>query len=146
MALDFGSSQWISWAWNCIIYSVGYRVIDCRRTWWRYQMETFSALPVPGEFPAQRSVTQSFDVFFDMRLNKRLIKQSWGWWFETQSRPSRSHSNELFSNHNFSCWWPGVVFFHLCNVFLDPQFMIMIREVPAVSRLFTPTLTWHPNV
>ena len=30
----------------------------------------------PGEFPAQRPVTWSFDVFFDMRLNKRLSKQS----------------------------------------------------------------------
>ena len=46
------------------------------KTWWRYQMETFSALlalctensPVTGEFPAQRPVTQSFDVFFDLRL------------------------------------------------------------------------------
>ena len=56
-------------------------------------METFSALltiyagnlPVTGEFPAQRPVTRSFDVFFGLRLNKRLSKQSWGWWFETQS-------------------------------------------------------------
>ena len=39
----------------------------------------------PGEFPAQRPVTRSFDVFFDLRLNKRLSKQSRGWWFETQS-------------------------------------------------------------
>ena len=39
-------------------------------------METFSALlaicagnsPVSGEFPAQRPVTQSFDVFFDVRV------------------------------------------------------------------------------
>ena len=37
----------------------------------------------PGEFPAQWPVTRSFDVFFDLRLNKRLSKQSWGWWFET---------------------------------------------------------------
>ena len=37
----------------------------------------------PGEFPAQRPVTRSFDVFFDLRPNKRLSKQSWGWWFET---------------------------------------------------------------
>ena len=52
--------------------------------WWRHQMETFSALPaicarnspVPGEFPTQRPVTRSFDVFFDLRLNKRLSKQS----------------------------------------------------------------------
>ena len=32
---------------------------------------------------SQRPVTRSFDVFFDLRLNKRLSKQSWGWWFET---------------------------------------------------------------
>ena len=46
-------------------------------------MEIFSALlaicvgnsPVPGEFPAQRPVTQSFDVFFDLHMNKRLSKQ-----------------------------------------------------------------------
>ena len=64
-------------------------------SWWRHQMETFSALlaicagnsPVPGEFPAQRPVTQSFDVFFDLRLNKRMKKQSLGWWFETLSCP-----------------------------------------------------------
>ena len=37
----------------------------------------------PGEFLTQRPVTRSFDVFFDLRLNKRLSKQPWGWWFET---------------------------------------------------------------
>ena len=71
-------------------------------TWWRHQMETFSALlaicagnsPVPGEFPAQRPVTRSFDVFFDLRLNKRLRKQSWGWWFETQSCPLWRQCND----------------------------------------------------
>ena len=39
----------------------------------------------PGEFPAQRPVTRSFDVFFDLRLNKRLSEQPWGWWFEMPS-------------------------------------------------------------
>ena len=39
----------------------------------------------PGEFPTQRPVTRSFDVFFDLRLNKRLSKQPWDWWFETPS-------------------------------------------------------------
>ena len=43
--------------------------------------------PVSGEFPAQRPVTRSFDVFFDLRLIKGLIEQSWGWWFDTLSRP-----------------------------------------------------------
>ena len=39
----------------------------------------------PGESPTQRPVTRSFDVFFHLRLNKRLRKQPWGWWFETPS-------------------------------------------------------------
>ena len=39
----------------------------------------------PSEFPTQSPVTRSFDVCFDLRLNKRLSKQSWGWWFETLS-------------------------------------------------------------
>ena len=54
-----------------------------KKTWWLHQMETFSTLlalcagnsPVTHEFPAQWPVTQSFDVFFDLRVNKRLIKQ-----------------------------------------------------------------------
>ena len=66
-------------------------------------METFSALlvicagnsPVPGEFPAQRPMTRSFVVFFDLRLNKRLSKQSWCWWFQTLSRPLWRHSNDI---------------------------------------------------
>ena len=47
-----------------------------------------------GEFPTQRPVTRSFDVYFDLRPNKRLSKKSWGWWFETQSRPLWRHLNE----------------------------------------------------
>ena len=50
---------------------------------------------VPGEFPTQRPVTRSFDVFFDLRLNKRLSKQSWDWWFETLSRPLWRHCNDF---------------------------------------------------
>ena len=58
-------------------------------------MEAFSSLLsicagnslVPGEFPAQRPVTRSFDVFFDLRPNNRRSKQWWGWWFETLSCP-----------------------------------------------------------
>ena len=64
-------------------------------TWWRHQMETFSASlaicagnsPVTGEFPAQRPVTRRFYVFFDMCLNKRLSKQPRGWSFGTPCAP-----------------------------------------------------------
>ena len=49
--------------------------------WWRHQREIFFALlatcagnsPVSGEFPAQRPVTRSFDVFFDLRLNEGWV-------------------------------------------------------------------------
>ena len=47
----------------------------------------------PGEFPTQRPVTRSFDVFFDLRLNKRLSKQPWCWWFETPSWSLWRHCN-----------------------------------------------------
>ena len=48
----------------------------------------------------QGPVTRSFDVFFDMCLNKRLNKQSWGWWFETPSRPLWCHCNEANCSSN----------------------------------------------
>ena len=91
-------------------------------SWWRHQMETFSALlaicagnsPVPGEFPAQRPVTRSFDVLFDLRLNKRLSKQSWGWWFETLSRPLWRHynGNQTFLHLEWVLWCAYWIVFH----------------------------------
>ena len=69
-------------------------------------METFSALlatsvgnsSVTSEFPAQRPVTQSFDVSFDQHLNKWLSKQLWGWWFEMPSCPLWCHCNVVCGN------------------------------------------------
>ena len=85
-------------AWH--IWIIGLRRADT--TWWRHQMETFSALlalcarnsPVTGEFPAQRPVTQSSDIFFDPRLNRWLSKQSWGQWSETPWSSLWRHCNE----------------------------------------------------
>ena len=51
--------------------------------------------PVTGEFPSHGPVTRSFDVFFDLRLNKRLSKQSRSWWFETPSCPLWRHCNDV---------------------------------------------------
>ena len=83
-----------------------YAMTSYRNAWWRHQMDTFSALlaicagnsPVPGEFPAQRPVTRSFDVFFDLHPNKRLSKQWWGWWFETPPCPLRRHRNGFMTH------------------------------------------------
>ena len=55
--------------------------------------------PLWGEFtghrwiPSQRPVTQSFDVFFDLRLNKRPSKQWRRRWYETTSRSLWRHCN-----------------------------------------------------
>ena len=77
-------------------------VVNLPESWWRHQMETFSALLaicarnslVSGEVPAQRPVTRSFDGLFDLRVNIRLSKQSWGWLCETPSRPLWRHCSD----------------------------------------------------
>ena len=60
--------------------------------------------PVTGELPSQRPVTRSFDVFFDLRINKRLSKQSWGWWFGTPSRPLWRPCNDIAKCWNANYW------------------------------------------
>ena len=70
-------------------------------TWWRHQMEIFSALlalyegnpPLTGGLPSQRPVTRSFYTFFDLHLNKRLNKQSRLQWTETPLRSLWRHCN-----------------------------------------------------
>ena len=57
--------------------------------YWPYLCGEFT-----GQFPAQRPVTRSFDVFLDLHPNKRLNKQSWSWWFETPSRSLWRHCND----------------------------------------------------
>ena len=90
-------------------------ILDNSISWWRHQMETFSALlaicagnsPVPGELIAQRPVARSFHVFFDLQPNERLSKQSWAWWFDAPSRPLWCHSNGLLmvpSQCQGWCW------------------------------------------
>ena len=105
---------------------------------WRHQIEIFSALlaicagnsPVPGELTPQRPVMRSFDVFFDLRLNIRLSKQSWGWWFETLSRPINylwCHSNSFLSLDgllwSFACASLQKVYGWEINFYCDVQFL-----------------------
>ena len=70
--------------------------------------------PVPGEFPTQRPVTQSFNVTFDLHPNKALSKQSWAWWFETLSCSLWRHCNARIWQKPYQdcwstyCWFPFV--------------------------------------
>ena len=52
-----------------------------------------------GEFTAQRPMTRSFDVSFDLRLKKRLSKQSRGRLFEMPSRSLWRHCNVVLARH-----------------------------------------------
>ena len=94
----------ISVSWQISLRPVRKIASKWWHSWWRHQMEIFSALlaicagnsPVTGEFPTQRPVTRSFDVYFDLRPKERLSKQWWGWWFETLSRSLWRHRNVSF--------------------------------------------------
>ena len=77
------------------VYTISDR-IWCNKqvnTWLLHQMETIPALmslcegnpSVTGGFPSQRPVKRSFDVLFDLSLNKRFSTQSRCRWFETPS-------------------------------------------------------------
>ena len=101
------------------VTSAGATIIYCGDFYprWSHQMETFSALltlcagisPVSDEFPTHRPVARSFDVFFDLRLNKRLSKQSWDWWVETPLHPLWRHCNAEVE------WLDTVKHRHGCN-------------------------------
>ena len=70
-------------------------------SWWRHQMETFSTFlalcvgnsPFTSEFRSQRPLSQNFVVLLDLRLNKRLSKQSRRWWFGAPSHSLWRHGN-----------------------------------------------------
>ena len=107
--------------------------------WWRHQMEIFSLLlaicagnsPVPCEFPTQRPVTRSFDVFFDLCLNKRVRKQSWGWWFEMLSRPLWHHCN-VYSSQSMNSTW---IDWHATR-WLSPHVLVsQVRPVICMNSL-----------
>ena len=90
-----------------------------------------------GEFtgyrwiPAQRPVTRSFDVFFDLRLNKRLNKQSRGWWFETPSSPLWRHCNDNRINSSFLGGQHRLSMIQVFN-----HGLLVLTENPAWRRVF----------
>ena len=122
-------------------------------------METFSALlaicagnsPVTGEFHAQRPVTRSFDVFFDLRPNKRLSKQWWGWWFETPSCPLWGHCNaENLFNIGPGCrikhlkLQPNTVFYSMCSKKTNIMHKLLIAATRKIENfLFTIVQLWN---
>ena len=101
-------------------------------------METFSALlavcarnsTVTSEFPVQRPVARSFDILFDLRLNRRLSKPSWGWWFESPSGPLWRHCNGA------ACLDPYK--FIICRACIIPDFYIFHIVCSEAEYTFFP--------
>ena len=101
----------------------------------------------PGEFPTQRPVTRSFDVFFDLRLNKPLSKQPWGWWFETISRSLWRHRNayDISSKQSIKLlvithrrWW--------CSLVNQYVFRFWTKSFPYFSLYCTRVIIWLHDI
>ena len=118
-------------------------------TWWRQQMEIFPAslaIFVIWQIPAQRLVTRSLGVFFDLRLNKRLNKQSQGWWFETLSCPLWRHCNVtlMFGVSQLS-GYPSSMCYCLASDFRSFVTDNCVGRVQC-NKKWNPDLTWNISV
>ena len=82
--------RWWWWRWDCGVREV--MMTSSNGNIFRVTGHLCGNSPVTGEFPAQKLVTRSFDVFY-LRLNERVSTQSWDWWFETPSRSLWRHCN-----------------------------------------------------
>ena len=77
---------------------------------------------------------RSFNVFFDLRPNKRLSKQWWGWWFETQSCPLWRQCNAILIFHSIPQHWNAID----CSDFLSgkaPIFILHTVNIMAADDL-----------
>ena len=132
---ELGPHSVRQWVAACMLVSHYLKLVDwplgakfneiwMKITWWCHQIETFlrnwpcaGNSTVTSEFPTQRTVTGSFYVFFDLHLNKRLSKQSWGWWFESPSHPLWRHCNgfilltkNVYDNELLDVLWTVIPF------------------------------------
>ena len=99
-------------------------------------MEAFSALlaicagnsPVPGEFPKQRPVTRGFDVYFDLRPNKRWVnKREAG-----DLRHNRAH-------------YDVIVMDMICHVTIHKKLMFLFAE-RMVAGFLASVLIWYADI
>ena len=100
-----------------------------------------------GQFPAQRQMTRSFDVFFVLGLNKRLNKQSRRRWFETPSRSSWRHRNDTLvdgSNPLYgSVSTRKQIEMHICHRFNKPSTNIKIKIYSPTRKPYKHTAVWN---
>ena len=101
---------------------------------WKHFPRCWPYVHMCGEFNAQRPVTWSFDISFDLHLNKRLSQQWWGWWFEMSLHPLWRHCKGHYHNNHLVCthsdnWAPMIMnhfikFYYFMRYKLQNQFQI----------------------
>ena len=100
--------------------------------------------PLCGEFtghrwiPLTKASAASFDVFFDRHLNKRLNKQSWGWWIETPSRPLWRHCNDWTTTKQ-EISWPAPV---PLTMLIIPVVMFIIDTAVIFCRIINQIVVY----
>ena len=112
----------------------------------------------PGEFPTQRPVTWSFDLFFDLSLNKQLSKQPWGWWFETPSWSLWRQYNECrftasdcaamnlnYDECNYAHTCCSIILGALTTGRCDNNFKIIIFKLITQNRSLDTAVEWMPH-
>ena len=113
------------------------------RPWWRHQMDILFVLlvlcagnsPVNGEIPSQRPVMWSFDVFY-LRVNKRLSKQSWGWWFETLFRSLGRHCYAMPATGCVTVNWSSTYYYHSARQTAGPAVFLQLRKLILWHHVF----------
>ena len=101
--------------------------------------------PVTGEFPSQRPVRRSFDVFFDQCLNRRLSKQSWGWWFEIPTWSLWRHCN-VYALQQYMCYIPYhavvYIYIYVCVYVCKVNFTYSIYYSGAACNAYLFNTLW----
>ena len=102
--------------WLCFVLSSSF---DSSSADWLFFMMTSS---IGNIFRVTGPVTRSFDIFFDLRLNKRLSKRPRHRWFGTSSPPLWRHCNGefrgLFSIYRWMFWPMREEFSHITSFLL----------------------------
>ena len=84
-------------------------------------------------FPAQRPVTQSFYIFLDLCLIKRLSEHSRGWWFELLSRPLWRRCNGYHVLRYLASINDDISFINIPNIIQDQIKARLIDLVPSIN-------------
>ena len=81
--------------------------------------------------PRTRTSDAEFDVFIDLRLNKRLSKQLWRWWYEMSSRSLWRHCNKFVIKNSLQ-----KILIRYCTTTITSENAAMLFSAIAPAALF----------